>query len=118
MKRDGIQKVLLAGLLAAICLLPATAATKAEVSFTPGAWSTNEWILVKSPRFNYMHGFVQREDGIENECPPVSGEEIFKKHCREVYSAMVLKERAEIGQTVSSSMSFDWSMAPLIVLAE
>ena len=117
-KRDGIQKVLLAGLLAVICLLSASAATKAEVSFTPGAWSTNDWILVKSPRFNYMHGFVQREDGIENECPPVSGEEIFKKHCREVYSAMVLKERAEIGQTVSSTMSFDWRMAPLVVLAE
>ena len=117
-KRDGIQKVSLAGLLAVICLSSASAATKVEVSFMPGAWSTNDWILVKSPRFNYMHGFVQREDGIENECPPVSGEEIFKKHCREVYSAMVLKERAEIGQTVSSTMSFDWSMAPLIVLAE
>ena len=63
-KRDGTQKALLAGLLAAICLLSASAATKAEVSFTPGAWSTNDWILVKSPRFNYMHGFVQREDGI------------------------------------------------------
>ncbi len=73
-KRDGIQKVLLAGLLAVICLLSASAATNAEVSFKPGAWSTNDWILVKSPRFNYMHGFLQREDGIENECPPVSGE--------------------------------------------
>ena len=97
-KRDGIQKASLAGLLAAMCLLSATAATKAEVSFTPGAWSTNDWIFVKSPRFNYMHGFVQREDGIENECPPVSGEEIFKKHCREVYSAMVLRERPRSGR--------------------
>ena len=93
-KRDGVQKALWVGLVTAMCLLSATAATKAEVSFTPGAWSTNDWILVKSPRFNYMHGFVQQEDGIENECPPVSGEAIFKKHCREVYSAMVLKERA------------------------
>ena len=117
-RSDGIQKASLAGLLAVICLLSASAATKAQVSFKPGAWSTNDWILVKSPRFNYMHGFVQREDGIENECPPVSGEELFKKHCREVYSAMVLKEKAEIGQTVSSTMSFDWRMAPLIVLAE
>ena len=83
-KLYGIQKVSLAGLLAAICLLSASAATKAEVSFMPGAWSSNDWILVKGPRFNYIHGFVQREDGIENECPPVSGEEIFKKHCREV----------------------------------
>ncbi len=111
-------KMLLGGLLAALCLLPAFAATTADVSFKPGAWSTNDWILVKSPRFSYMHGFVQKEDCIENECPPISGEEIFTKHCSEVYSAMVLKDRAEIGQTVSSTMSFDWRMAPLVVLAE
>ena len=111
-------KMLLGGLLAAFCLLSASAATKVEVSFGPGAWSSNDWILVKSPRFSYMHGFVQKEDFIENECPPLSGEDIFRKHCSEVYSAMVLKDRAEIGQTVSSTMSFDWRMAPLIVLAE
>ena len=46
------------------------------------------------------------------------GEEIFKKHCSAVYSAMVLKDKVEIGQTVSSVMGFDWRMAPLIVLAE
>ena len=90
----------------------------AEISFRPGAWSSNDWILVKSPRFDYLHGFVQKAEGIENECPPLSGEEIFRKHCAKVYSAMVLKERAAIGQTVSSTMSFDHRMAPLIVLAE
>ena len=111
--------------LAALALLvsagfacPLSAATKADISFAPGAWSTNDWILVKSPRWEYMHGFVQREDGIENECPPLSGKEIFEHHTSKVYSAMVLKDRAVIGQTVSSTMSFDWRMAPLIVLAE
>ena len=116
-RQDALKKPLL-GLLMAACLLPAFAATTADVSFRPGAWGSNDWILVKSPRFGYMHGFVQREDCIENECPPISGEEIFKKHCSDVYSAMLLKDRVEIGQTVSSTMSFDWRMAPLIVLAE
>lgn len=104
--------------LSAACLSQVYAVTKAEVSFEPGAWSSNDWILVKSPRFNYMHGFVQREDGIENECPPIPGEEVFKKHCAKVYSAMVLKDMAEIGQTVSSVMSFDYRMAPVIVLSK
>ena len=106
---------LAAGLFA---LAPQIAAAGASVSFAPGAWSTNDWILVKGPRWSYMHGFVQKEDGIENECPPISGEEIHKKHSRDVYSAMVFKEKAGLGQAVASTMSFDWRMAPLIVLAE
>lgn len=103
----------------AVCLtaLSVIAAPPVEVSFTPGNWKSNEWILVKSPRFAYTHGFVQKEDGIENECPPLSGEEIYKKHESEVYSSMVWKEKVALGQTVSSAMSFDWRMAPLIVLA-
>lgn len=95
-----------------------SSACQVEVSFARGAWRTNDWILVKSPRLNYMHGFVQKDDGIENECPPLSGEEIYRHHESEVYSAMVFGTRAALGQTVSSAMSFDWTMAPLIVLAE
>ena len=116
MKRNIL--IVVAGLMASFAALPLTAGTKTEIAFEPGAWSSNDWILVKGPRWKYMHGFVQREDCIENECPALSGEEIYKKHCSEVYSAMVLKDRVEIGQTVSSVMSFDWRMAPLIVLAE
>ena len=115
MKRNIL--IVVAGLMASFAAQPLAAGTKAEITFEPGAWSSNDWILVKSPRLKYMHGFVQKEDGIENECPALSGEEIFKKHCNEVYSAMVLKDRVEAGQTVSSVMSFDWRMAPLIVLA-
>ena len=91
---------------------------KANVSFEPGAWSSNDWTIVKGPRWKYIHGFVQKEDCIENECPPLSGEEIFKKHNSAVYSAMVLNKKAVSGQTVSSVMGFDWRMAPLIVISE
>lgn len=116
--KNNKMKVLLAALSLVVYMPLANAATKAEISFKPGEWGTNDWILVKSPRCDYVHGFVQREGWIENECPPVSGEEIHKKHFNDVYSAMVLKDRVEVGQTVSSMMSFDWRMAPLIVLAE
>ena len=116
MKRNIL--IVVAGLMASFAVQTLSAETKTEISFEPGAWSSNDWILVKSPRWNYMHGFVQKEDGIENECPAISGEEVYKKHCYGVYAAMVLKDRVEAGQTVSSVMSFDWRMAPLIVLAE
>ena len=102
--------------LTAMTALPAAGGV--DISFAPGAWSSNDWILVKGPRWDYMHGFVQKEDHIENECPPISGEEIRRKHSRAVYSAMVLKEKAGLGQTISSTMGFDWRMAPLIVIAE
>ena len=118
MCRDAKMKMALIGLLAAAYVPLASAAAKAEISFKPGEWSSNDWVLVKSPRCDYLHGFVQREDGLENECPPVSGEEIHKMHFNDVYSAMVLKDRVEAEQTVSSSMSFEWRMAPLIVLVE
>ena len=116
MKRDSV--VAAACLLAINAILPLSAANRIDVSFAPGAWSSNDWILVKSPRWSYMHGFVQRDECIENECPPFSAEEVFRKHTSKVYSAMVFRERAEIGQTISSVMGFDWRMAPLIVLAE
>ena len=92
-------------------------AAKVDVSFKPGAWSRDDWIVIKSPRWDYKHGFVQRADCIENECPDVSGEEIFKKHNSKVYSAMVHRQRVSMGQTVSSKMGFDHRMAPLIVIS-
>ena len=115
---DNNMKMVLVGLLLAAYMPLANAATEADISFKPGEWNSNDWVIVKSPRCTYVHGFVQKEDGIENECPDVSGEEIHKKHFNDVYSAMVLRDRAEVGQTVSSTMSFDWRMAPLIVLVE
>lgn len=115
---DNNMKMVLVGLLLAAYMPLTNAAIKAEISFKPGEWNPNDWVIVKSPRCTYVHGFVQKEDGIENECPDVSGEDIHKKHFNDVYSAMVLKDRVEVGQTVSSMMSFEWRMAPLIVLTE
>jgi len=116
--KNNKMKVLLVALSLVVYMPLVHAATKAEILFKPGEWSSNDWEVVKSPRCTYVHGFVQKEDGIENECPDVSGEEIHKKHFNDVYSAMVLKDRVEVEQTVSSMMSFDWRMAPLIVLVE
>jgi hypothetical protein len=92
-------------------------AADVKVDFSRGKWDPAQWIIVKSPRFDYCHGFTQREGWIENVCPDVSAEEIFKKYNSSVYSGMVYKEKFSIGSRVSSKMGFDYRMAPLIVIA-
>ena len=115
-----IEKTAVTLLAAGVLAFWAAGASAADVdvSFRPDAWSPGDWIVIKSPRWDYKHGFVQKADCIENECPDVSGEEIFRKHNSKVYSAMVHRERAAMGQTVSATMGFDHRMAPLIVISE
>ena len=43
--------------------------TIADVCFARGKWEPADWIAVKSLRFDYCHGFVQKDDHIENPCP-------------------------------------------------
>lgn len=88
-----------------------------NVDFSRGKWDPAQWIVVKSPRLDYCRGFAQRDGWIENICPDVSAEEVFKKHNNAVYSGMVFKDKFKLGSTVSSKMGFDWRMAPLIVIA-
>lgn len=99
-------------------LLAANLVSALDVDFRPGAWNTNDWIVVKGPRWDYCRGFVQKEDGIENACPDLPGSVLFAEHASKVYSAMVHRGKAALGATVSSTMRFDNRMAPLIVLAE
>jgi len=89
----------------------------ADVDFARGKWDTNDWTVVKGPRFGYCHGFVQREAWIENECPDVPARDVSEKFGAEVYSGMVWKEKLSLGATVSTTTGWDWRMAPLIVIA-
>ena len=84
-----IEKTAVTLLAAGVLAFWAAGASAADVdvSFRPDAWSLGDWIVIKSPRWDYKHGFVQKADCIENECPDVSGEEIFRKHNSKVYSA-------------------------------
>ncbi len=100
------------------CWMWSAGAEEFSTSFARGKWDPSQWIVVKSPRFNYIGVMVQRDDHIENKTPEVSPEEVFKKYCAKVYSSIMLDRKIKIGKTVSSTMSFDYSMAPLIVIAE
>ncbi len=87
-------------------------------SFAKGAWDQSQWTVVKSPRFDYCASVVQFDDHIENVTPDVSPEEVFKKYCMKVYSCLLLNQKVSGKFTVSSTMSFDHRMAPLIVISD
>ncbi len=88
-----------------------------QISFARGKWNPADFIPVKSWRNTYVGSFDQRDDAIVNACPDLPGEEIFKKHCTDVYAAMVHKDKVPLGATVSSRMAFDHRMAPLLAFA-
>ena len=90
---------------------------KRAISFAEGKWNPSEWMTVKSTRWEYVHGFKQCADHIVNESGDWSDEELYSHHVTEVYSSIVLKEKLRGKCRVSSTMSFDHLMAPIIVVA-
>lgn len=105
-----------------VCALAAASAfaefSPVDVSFARGKWNAEDWKVVKGPRWDYCHGFVQKDGWIENETPDgMTPEEIFKKCGSTVYSGMVWKDRFALGTTVSMTTGWDWRMAPLMVIA-
>lgn len=92
--------------------------TVISTDFARGKWNPAEWTVFKSLRFDYAHEFVQKDDHIENPCPEgLDDEEIYADHVTEVYASIVHPTRLSGSTvTVSSTMSFDHLMAPLIVL--
>ena len=88
-----------------------------KVDFSRGKWNPGEWLTFKSLRFDYTHGFDQMDDHIVNQSPAgIDDEELYKKHVTEVYSSIVYPQKVSGTVEISSTMSFDHLMAPLIVL--
>ena len=99
---------------------PATTSLPAIVAcrFAPGTWNTNEWILVKSPRWEHCGGWEQKEDHIQNRVPPgATPQELLGKLAPETYTSMVYDRMLSNNVTIRATMMFTDRMAPLIVLA-
>lgn len=87
-------------------------------TFAQGAWNSNDWQLVKSARWDNVGGWIQRADHIENETPAdATAEEMRRKRHAETYTSMVLKKTVKGNVTLTSTMSYEERMAPLIVIA-
>lgn len=88
-----------------------------STSFARGKWDRSQWLNVKGPRFSYVLEMVQKDDHIVNPTPDLPDEVILKKHASEVYAALVLNRKFNGNAIISSRMSFDHRMAPLLVIA-
>lgn len=87
------------------------------VDFARGKWDRSEWMLFKSPRFGFVKDFVQEADHLVNPSDPAwSDEDLYANHVTEVYASMVHGRKLSGMAEVSSTMSFDHLMAPLIVI--
>ncbi len=104
----------------AVSLCCCTGAVQAEeysTTFERGKWDTGAWIPVKSPRFDYMGEMLQMDDHITNKTPDLPDDVLLRKHGAEVYSCIMLNRKFTGDSLISSTMSFDHRMAPLIVIA-
>ena len=101
----------------AFCLLLSLGAEDFSTTFENGKWDKTLWLNVKSPRLNYVGEMVQHWDYITNKAPNLPDEMIFRKYNNDVYVALVLNRKFTGNAVISSKMSFDHRMAPLIVIA-
>jgi hypothetical protein len=89
-----------------------------KCSFAKGGWNPENWILVKSPRWDYFGGWKQKPDWIENEVPAgAKPKELLGKLSHHTYSSMVTKREFTGKVAISAEMEFTDRMAPLIVIA-
>jgi hypothetical protein len=86
-------------------------------SFAKGKWNQDQWSIVKSPRWEYVGEWVQQPDHIVNKVPlNATPNEMLSKKAGKTYTSMLLKKKFSGSIKISSTMSFDHRMAPLIVI--
>lgn len=96
------------------------AAAEFSCQFTAGGWDVADWVMVKSPRWAYRGVWEQEADHIRNKVPADATEqEMLGKRAGETYTSMLWKEKISASKKViiRSTMSFDYQMAPLLVIA-
>ena len=88
-----------------------------KYSFAAGKWQADDWLQVKSPRWDYRGEWEQRDDHIVNRVPAGSPEDLQGKLAPQTYTSMILKKQFSGSAVISARMEFDYRMAPLIVIA-
>lgn len=89
-----------------------------ETGFGRGEWEEEDWIFVKSPRWDYRGSWIQMDDHIKNLTPEGHDPDrvIGRPHG---YMSMVLEEAFSTRETllISCLMEFNHDQGPQIVLA-
>ena len=90
-----------------------------ECKFLPGRWNAADFIEVKSARWPNINTFRQEANCIVNTCPAdATAEEMLSVRAPETYAAMIYRNPIKGNCEVKVDMSFDYRMAPAIVIAE
>ncbi len=96
-------------------------ATDVTCSFAKDAWNPDDWQLVRSPRWQEMSHWVQKEDHIANFMPDdIKPEDMQMGRDRtgETYISMLWKKPMTQSVKVTTVCVFDSRMAPLIVFSK
>lgn len=85
--------------------------------FVEGGWSEADWTFVKSPRFVFKNNkWKQEADCIRNIVPEgLTDKQLLA--CNECYTSMVYKDMLNGKAEISATTSFDYRMAPEIVIS-
>ncbi|NLF94454.1 MAG: hypothetical protein GX564_11270 [Oligosphaeraceae bacterium] len=98
----------------------ALSAAEFKCDFTPAGWKAEDWILIKSPRWEHFGNWTQAADHIANQVPEGASEaEMLGAKAAETYTSMLWGQKISAQKKVvlKSEMSFDHRMAPLLVIA-
>ncbi len=90
-------------------------------SFGRGEWNPEEWLKVRSPRWEDVSRWLQHDDHIANFVPEDLKPEdmqMGRDRTGESYISMLLKEPVTGSVRLSAVCAFDGRMAPLIVLSK
>jgi len=86
--------------------------------FAEGGWDMKDWRFVRSSRWPYEGKWLQKDGFIQNLAPEgASQDEMLGKRAGETYTSMVLAEKLNGNAVITAETSFDYKMAPLIVIA-
>ena len=91
-----------------------------STSFARGKWNANDFVMVKGPRWENFGSWAQMDDHIVQNVPEDASEKDLQTRMHsEAYVAMCFAKKIKMAKKVicSSTMSFDYRMAPLIVIA-
>jgi len=108
--------VLLAGLFFAVQL----SAFEFKADFSKGKWDPADFVMVKGPRWTKVGSWIQEDDHIVQNVPATATElDLYRRMHDEAYVAMCYGKKIQMDKKVvcTSTMSFDYRMAPLIVIA-
>ncbi len=119
-------RLILTGLVA-LCSVAALANAKNEqlmryeTRFGEDEWNHDDWIFVKSPRWDYIGDWVQETDHIRNRTPAGLGEnQLIADRYSYAYMSMVRREPVNTTHEteITARMSFSHDQGPQIVLAD